>query len=411
MNIKHIVTIWKKEIRDTVRDRRTLVSMVLIPILLMPVILLGMFKLIQAQEKSMAEKTVKLAVVNAAAAPEIVDALAQAGRIEIVPVEGDVEAAVAEEKVDAALRIPADFSAALAGRQPAELELLSKSTNLNAANIRVGIAASVEAYNRRLIADRLGAAGLDASILSPVTLVNRDAATSNETSGFFLGLIIPLFIVIYSITGGQYTAIDVSAGEKERKTLEALLLTPVKRVDIVLGKFLAVTTVALTSIVLAIGSLYATFVAAGRIGVPLSANAASASAGAGMGALQLAVEPLAAVLLFAVSVFLVLLFSAVILSISIYAKSFKEAESYIGPAYMLVVLPIVFINSVPTFEPTLGHFAIPAVNAVLLFKEVLMGTYDPGHIGMTFLSLAVAAALAIVAATRIYSREKVLFND
>ena len=220
---------------------------------------------------------------------------------------------------------------------------------------------------------------------------------------------IPLFIVIYSIAGGQYTAIDVSAGEKERKTLEALFLTPARRVEIVLGKFLAVATVALTSIVLAIGSLYASFSYVGNMGQSMSTELGTG--GVGVGALKFSVEPQAAILLFAVSVFLVLMFSAAILSISIYAKSFKEAESYISPAYMVVILPIVLINSLPTFEPLLWHYAIPAVNAVLLFKEVLMGTYDTGHILMTFASLIVASALAILVATKIYSKESVLFSS
>lgn len=406
MDFKNIHTIWKKELRDTVRDRRTLVSMVLIPILLMPVILIGMFKLVESQEASLAEKTVKVAIVNPEGAPELAAAVAGQGKIEIVPVEGDAAAAVAEERIDAALLIPADFAARLDGQQPAELELVSKSTNLNAANIYGAVTRAVDDFNRQLLEARLGARGLGSDLLSQVTLANRDAATPSETSGFVLGLIIPLFIVIYSITGGQYTAIDVSAGEKERKTLEALFLTPAKRIEIVAGKFLAVATVALVSIVLAIGSLYVTFIYAGRMGVPLSGGGQ-----AGAGAFSLSVQPLAALVLLAVSIFLVLMFSAVLLSISIYAKSFKEAESYIGPAYMVVILPIVFITSVPTFEPTLLHFMIPAVNAVLLFKEVLMGTYDTGHVLVTFGSLSVFSLLAILAATKIYSKESVLFNN
>jgi len=409
MNTKNIITIWKKEIKDTVRDRRTLISMVLIPILLLPVIMIGMFKLIDSQTKSQEEKTVKVAIANKEAAPQIADAIAKNGKVEIVPVAGDMEAAVAKEEVDAAVVIPADFQNLVASQKPAELELISKSTNLNSSNVAAIVAATVADFNKQLLGDRFSAQGINPEILSNVTVVNRDAATAKETSGYILGLMIPLFIVIYSIAGGQYTAIDVSAGEKERKTLEALFLTPARRVEIVLGKFLAVATVALTSIVLAIGSLYASFSYVGNMGQSMSTELGTG--GVGVGALKFSVEPQAAILLFAVSVFLVLMFSAAILSISIYAKSFKEAESYISPAYMVVILPIVLINSLPTFEPLLWHYAIPAVNAVLLFKEVLMGTYDTGHILMTFASLIVASALAILVATKIYSKESVLFSS
>ena len=410
MNSRNIITIWKKELKDTVRDRRTLFSMVIIPILLMPVIIIGMFKLIESQEKSQGEKTVKVAIANEAAAPSIVAAITQQGKIEIVKVDGDLKTAVAEEKVDAAIVIPADFQTSIAAQKPAELELIGKSTNLNSANVAAIVSVAVNDYNKRLLKERFSAQSINPEILSGVTIVNSDAATSKETSGYILGFMIPIFIVIYSIAGGQYTAIDVSAGEKERKTLEALFLTPAKRMEIVLGKFLAVATVSLTSIVLAIGSLYVTFVYVSGMG---SAMSADMGAGGGLNAIPLnfSVEPQAAILLFAVSVFLVMMFSALILSISIYAKSFKEAESYISPAYMVVILPIVLVNSLPSFEPALWHFAIPAVNAVLLFKEVLMGTYDMGHILMTFASLFVASVLAILIATKIYSKESVLFDN
>lgn len=397
--------------RDTVRDRRTLLSMVLIPILLMPLIMVGMFKLIESQQKSQAEQTVKVTIINEAAAPRLVEKFKAAGKIEIVSVSGDAEKSVANGNIDAVLSLPEDFQEKIAAQEPLEIGLISKSTNLNSLNVSSALALAVSQFNNELLAARFDEQGVDPKILSGVTVANRDVATAKETGGYILGFMIPLFIVIYSIAGGQYTAIDVSAGEKERKTLEALFLTPARRIEIVLGKFLAVATVALISIVLAIGSLYVTFVYVGDAGM-LAADMSTGGAGANIiGELNFSVEPQAALLLFAVSVFLVLMFSAFLLSISIFAKSFKEAESYISPAYLVVILPIVFVNSVPTFEPMLWHYAIPAVNAVLLFKEVLMGTYDTTHILVTFASLIVASAAAILIATKIYLKEKVLFGS
>jgi len=409
MNLRNVITIWKKEIKDTIRDRRTLFSMVIIPILLMPVIMIGMFKLIESQTESQKEKAVKIAIANEDAAPQIAAAITQQGKVEVVKVDGDLQTAVAEEEVDAAIIIPADFQELVVSQKNAELELISKSTNLNSANVSAVVSVVISNYNKQLLGKRFGAQGINPEILSGVTVVNRDAATAKETSGYLLGLLIPLFIVIYSIAGGQYTAIDVSAGEKERKTLEALFLTPAKRIEIVLGKFLAVSTVSLTSIVLAISSLYISFTYIWDIGGSMSAG--MGATGMDTSPFNFSVEPQAAILLFGVSIFLVLMFSAAILSISIYAKSFKEAESYISPAYMVVVLPIALINSMPTFEPALWHYAIPAVNAVLLFKEVLIGTYDMGHILMTFASLIIASIFAILIATKIYSKESVLFSS
>lgn len=413
MNWNSIKTIWSKELRDTVRDRRTLISMVLIPMLLMPVILIGMFKFMEAQQKQQEAKTVKVAISGAEYAPEISEAIKDNPKAEIVKVDGDLQGAVASEAIDAAIVIPQDFASKVGGQEAVGIEFMEKSTNLNAMNVYAMVQSSVAAYNDQLLQGRFSQQGIDPSVLSSVQVMIRDVATEKETSGYVLGLLIPLFIVIYSITGGQYTAIDVSAGEKERKTLEALFLTPVRRIEIVLGKFLAVATVALVSIVIAIGSLYASFSFVADIGASMQTDAGMSSAvsSSAIPDFDFSIDPQTALLLFAVSVFLVLMFSAIILSISIFAKSFKEAESYIGPAYMVVILPIVFINSAPGFEPALAHFAIPAVNAVFLFKEVLMGTYDTGHILMTFVSLIISSAVAILAATRIYSKESVLFNS
>jgi len=414
MNFKNIKTIWKKEVKDTVRDRRTMLSMILIPMLLIPVILVGMFKFMESQQKQQEQKTVKVALVGEGYAPEISDAFKKDKRMEIVAVDGDIEKAVADGEIDAAIVIPESFEEDIRSESPAGIQFVEKSTNLNAMNVYSVISSVVAEYNSKLLQQRFSSANIDPRILTGAKVETKDVATSQEASGFILALIIPMFIVIYSIVGGQYTAIDVSAGEKERKTLEALLLTPAKRIEIVMGKFLAVSTVALVSIVIAIGSLYVSFSSVGNIGSSMQSNMGTSSAavsGASIPNLDFSVDPKAALLLFAVSVFLVLMFSAIILSISIFAKSFKEAESYIGPAYMIVILPIVFINSAPGFEPAMEHFAIPAVNAVLLFKEVLMGTYDFGHIALTFVSLILSSAVAILVATKIYSRESVLFND
>lgn len=415
MNFKNIKTIWKKEVRDTVRDRRTMLSMILIPMLLIPVILVGMFKFMESQQKAQEQKTVKVALVGEGYAPEIADAFKKDKRMEIVTLDEDIDKAVADGRLDAAIVIPESFAEDIRSERPAGIQFVEKSTNLNAMNVYSVISSAVAEYNNNLLQQRFSSAGVNPKILTGAKVETKDVATSQETSGFILALIIPMFIVIYSIVGGQYTAIDVSAGEKERKTLEALLLTPARRVEIVMGKFLAVSTVALVSIVIAIGSLYVSFSSVGNIGSSMQSTNMGATSAAVSGAsipnLDFSVDPQAALLLFAVSVFLVLMFSAIILSISIFAKSFKEAESYIGPAYMIVILPIVFINSAPGFEPALLHFAIPAVNAVLLFKEVLMGTYDVGHIALTFVSLILSSAVAIVVATKIYSRESVLFND
>ncbi|MFA7170011.1 MAG: ABC transporter permease [Candidatus Paceibacterota bacterium] len=410
MDFKSIVTIWKKEVRDTVRDRRTLFSMILMPMLLMPVMIFGMFKFIETQTNNQSEQVAKVAISGGQYSPELDSEIGNVKNIEIVEIDKDPKVAVADGEIDAAMIIPQDFQKKLENEEAANVALIMKSTNTKSQNVVATLSGVVGKFNADLLQERFADQKINPAILSNVVMVPEDVATQKELGGFILGLLIPLFIVMWSVVGGQYTAIDVSAGEKERKTLEALLLAPVKRIDIVFGKFLAVSTVALVSIITAIGSLYVSFIYAGSSEI-MATDGINFSAGAGATGISFLIEPWAAVLLFVVSLFLVLTFSAAILSISIFAKSFKEAQSYISPFYIIIVLPVALVNSIPGFEPALWFFAVPAVNAVLLFKELLLGVYNSGHILLTLVSLAVYSAIALFIATKIYSKESVLFRD
>lgn len=421
-------------------------AMVVMPMLLMPVMTIGMFKFMDYQIEKQAEKVVKISIIGESEAPVLVEMIKDQEKIEIVEFvssessardsdgagrtgdfdgaskfsagdydgagSNEMKKAIADGDLDLGIIIPENFQENINNQEIAEITIVQKSTNMDSESALARMSFIVANFNDQILQERFADQKIDPKVLSKVVIVPEDTATEKETGGFILGLIIPLFIVMWSIMGGQYTAIDVSAGEKERKTLESLLLTPIKRMEIVFGKFLAVSTVALTSVIVSIGSFYVALIYSGGFG-PMAVNGQSSGA-EGMAesiAVNFSIEPLAILLLLVVSLFLVLMFSAMILSVAIFAKSFKEAQSYISPSYLVVILPVVLVNAMPGFEPALWFFALPAVNATLLFKEVLMGVYDPGHILLTLSSLIVYSVMAIFVATKIYSKEGVLFRD
>ena len=409
---KTILTIFKKELKDTIRDRRTLMAMVVMPMLLMPVMTIGMFKFMEYQMEKQGEKVVKISIIEKGEAPALIEMIENQEKIEIVETDGEIKDAVTNGDLDLGIIIPENFQENIDNQEVAGIAIIKKSTNLDSESALARISFLVANFNDQILQKRFTDQKINPEILSKVIIIPEDVATEKETGGFLLGLIIPLFIVMWAITGGQYTAIDVSAGEKERKTLESLLLTPVKRMDIVFGKFLTVSTVALTSVIVAIGSFYVALIYSGGFGSMMQDGQSSGAEGiVESAAINFSIEPQAVLLLLVVSLFLVLMFSAIILSIAIFAKSFKEAQSYIGPSYLVVILPVVLVNSMPGFEPTFWFFAIPAVNATLLFKEVLMGVYNSGHILLTLSSLIIYSVIAIFIATKIYSKEGVLFRD
>lgn len=407
-----IAIICRKELRDTIRDRNTLLSMVVMPLVLMPLLFIGMGRYTQWQAKQAEAKTVTVGVFAAEPLPTLVEALKNTPQVNVQELTGDPKTAITDKKVDAALVVPSGTNAKIAAAEPVSLPLLSKSTANSAGTAMTRVAQTVTAYSSTITGQRLLAAKVNPGILSPVTVAPEDISSKQEVAGLVLGYILPMFIVIWSIAGGQYTAIDVSAGEKERKTLEALLLTPARRIDVVAGKFLAVSIVSATSVVLAIGSMYFSMRYAG-LGNAMSGTNLTAAANASTQLMdfKVSVEPAALALMLLVGLLTVSVFSSVMLSIAIFANSFKEAQSYIGPAYMVVVLPIVLLNSLGNTVTPTWLFAIPAANGVALFKEVLMGTYNNTHIGLTIASLVVFSIIALLIATKIYEREKILITD
>ncbi len=396
--MREIFIVWKKELIDNFRDRRTLMTALLMPVILMPVILIGTFKLQEYQVKQTEEKTAVIGIASLTEAPTLVDFLSQQPKIELKEIAPETYAQEIDNgTIGAYLAIPADFEMQLASDESPVVTVYSKSSNLDSATAGQKVQTTLAIFSQQIGTGRLMAQGIDPSIIQGVAITPEDISTAEERGGFFIGLLLPMFIVIFAIVGGMYVAIDVSAGEKERKTLEALLLAPLSRFRIVMGKYLAVTTMASMTIILSLVSMSIAF--------------ALYTPDLGMGTLTIDLSPAAIAIMLVIGIILAVMFSGLLLSVAIFAKSYKEAQNYISPFYILAVLPVGIANSLPSFKPSLAFFAVPGMNAVFVIKEVLLGTYDWTHIGITVATLVVFAGLGIVVASKIYSKVGILFRD
>lgn len=200
----------------------------------------------------------------------------------------------------------------------------------------------------------------------------------------------------------MYPAMDLTAGEKERGTIETILCSPVSRTHLVLGKFLMVLTASIATSVLAITSMAASF----GIGKKLLLGAMPGAADA---ALQITITGKAMAAIFFVVLPLAVFFSAALLALSLFAKSFKEAQSYISPLMIVVVLPAV-AALLPGVELNATLAFIPVLNTSLVSKEIITGTYHWGLIAIIFLSSSIYAGAAIAIAVKLFQREDVLFR-
>ncbi len=390
--MRELIVIWLKELRDTIRDRRTLIVMVLVPILVTPALLIGM----NALAESSANKPVHVAVAGAAAAPELVQILRSQPQV-IVDLRPDPRAEVKDGNVDAGLIIAPDFAGQIAAGKAGRIQVITDATKLGSSRADTAITTALDQYRTQVVTKALSARGMDLAILTPIDRISVDVATKQALAGYILSLILPLFIVMYSMMGGMYAAMDMSAGEKERSTLEALLLSPATKLQITLGKLLAVSTVGICTVVLAVASLV----------VAMRQLPLSLSEGTDL-SFNWSADTVALVIF--LSILLAVAFAALELALGIFARSFKEAQNYITPLYLVAILPVAALASIPDFKPDLVFFFIPALNAALVFKEALVGSTDGLHVALTAGTMLLFCVLAIGVTVRIFSNEKVLLR-
>ena len=387
---------WFKEMLDTLRDRRTLWAMILGPVLIMPIFVLLPQKLIQRQMETQEAEVVRLAVAGAENAPGLIAYMEASGEVVLIETADPAEA-VRSEEAAVGLVLEEGFEAAVQEERPAGMQILADESELTG-GVQVGrIQDLLAAYGQSVVEERLASRGIDPALVVPFSIESVNVATPQEMSGAFLGMMLPMFIVLWALVGGMYTAIDVTAGEKERLTLEPLLTTPAGRAHLVLGKLAAVVTTSLVALALSVTSMLVAFAL-----VPLGDVEGEA--------LRLQVEPQTALLLVLASLPVVLMFSALEMAVCILARSFKEAQNYVVPLQFVVLIPAIGVMVMPDLAPPLAGYTIPIFSTLVVLRDLFLGRVDVAAFGVMTASSLVYAALAVLLALRQFGRERVLFR-
>ncbi|WAS96158.1 ABC transporter permease [Nannocystis punicea] len=399
------LVVFRKELRDTLRDRRTLVAMVVVPLLLFPLIMVGMAKFSQSRAAEARDKTLEVAVADAEAGPGgrgsgLAEYLRQEPGLKITEVQ-DVIALperVRSEELDAAIVVPAGYGAAVAAHQPAPVQLLHKSSD-DFDIPRTRIEQALGRFEQKLLDERLRGLGIEPRSIDPIEVQRTDVVSSRELFGKLLGGLLPYMFIIFCFTGGMYPAIDLAAGEKERGTLETLLSSPASRLQIALGKFAVVTLTGFTSALLATVGMYVS-VQQGVEGIPPAI----------LSAIQSILAPGTIALVLALLLPLSVFFAAALLMLSLYARSYKEAMSVISPLMIVVVVPAA-IALAPGVRLGPVTALVPVLNVSLATREIIAGTAEPLYLVLTFASLLLLAAGGMVACARWFSREDIVFRS
>lgn len=392
-------TVFLKEIRETLRDKRVILSVFVGPVLVFPLVIaaVGFF----AAKKAVTEQAemLEVAIVKAEGVPLMTEALAEMETLTVreLASRDEAERAVTEGGVSAALVIDENAMEALNAGENTTAEILFNNSNDRSRNARGRLWDVLNKFKEKEVARRLAASGLAKEVLNPMEGTQVDLASKEDTGGFVLGLILPYIVIIMASTGGMTTAFDICAGEKERGTMETLLVSPASRHEIVLGKLWAVSAVSIAAAFFAVCGIVVTvqggIVVAGEfapeIGVSISFVAVAA--------MLVVIVPLS------------LMTSSVLLVVSAFARNQKEAQAYIFPFMVLIMLPAMITNFISQ-DPSFGYSMIPILNTALVMKQVLVGTFDLAFLTTAIASSALYAALTMRVATAMFEKESVLFR-
>jgi len=389
-SLSQVLVVCRTELTNWSRDRRSIFS-VLIGSLFGPLIVAFMFNTMASRQRQVED--VKIPVVGAEHAPALVEWLRQQPGIEIVAGPADAQEAVRSKREDVVVVIPGDFAEKFAASKPARVRFISDSSSQSARPRLQRIRGLFQRYNGEMASLRLIQRGISPVVASPLQLEDVEVSSSQQRAAQILSFI-PLFIMMAAFTGAMSITTDSTAGERERGSLEALLINPAPRGAIATGKWLSGTITSMVSVLITGALLYAIFEY-----IPLQDLGLRFR----LGGPQL-IGVLAAVL--PLCPFIV----AIQMYLATFAKSFKEAQSYLSLLMMVQMIPGFLATMYPLSSKAWMYF-VPWVGQQVLLTDVLGGK-SPSvlfFIAAALLNVAIAA-VAVQGTTALLQRERIIFG-
>jgi sodium transport system permease protein len=387
------LTVFLKEVLDNLRDRRTLASALLMGPIFGPLLFGFVINLSVERSLESADKSLDLAVVGREHAPNLIRFLESQN---IVPVDGPADrdaavAAVTAGSRDVVLIIPPEFGDELRDTIPARIELVSDQANSDADREARRVRNALSAYSQQLAGVRLVARGVNPSVLRPLNIDEVDVSTPSGRSAMLLGMM-SYFFIFACLMGGMYLAIDTTAGERERGSLEPLLSLPVTRDQLIVGKIAATCLFMTLSLLL---SLLAFYVALRFM--PLERLGMTPNFGPG-------------VMLAALALFLpfILLGAALMTLVASFTKSYREAQTWLSVVLIAPTLPILIV-SILTLRPQPEFMFVPSLSQHLLLVDMVKNEpVNALHVAISVTSTLIFGALLTWVCARLYRREGLL---
>ncbi|WP_202708259.1 ABC transporter permease [Sporosalibacterium faouarense] len=391
---KYTWIVLKKELTDIFRDKKTLITSILIPILVFPIMA---FVIGMGTDKFIDDSSQDISIAIISEEESKLESFIRDHEGINVVAPDNPEEALSELDIKAIIKIPQGVDQQIENDEMPDIEILYDSTSTNSDSARSRVAGIIGEYSQSIVFNRLEELGIDPQVLNPISVSSTPIANQDEDAGLgimILSMLLPLMLTVWAAVGGIPAATDLGAGEKERQTLEPLLTTRANRLSLLMGKYFAVVIAAIMGTIAALIG----FGIAGKI------NPNFMGTGSGM--------PLkSAVAVGILCIGLALVFSALELAISFFARSFKEAQTYLSPLTIVVMLPAYLTMYLDGKEIPEYFFHIPLVNTIAVIKESIVLVFNIQHIlivsGWTILYIALALFLTV----KMFNKESVMFRS
>ncbi len=397
MNFKKVGVVYRKELLEVLRDKRTLFATLILPVLLYPLLIVGFNSIMTRQTAVMEEQGATIAIqdsVDNAVSRLLADEMRNIDNFSQVPFTATTNKLYEDKDVHAIVTIRDSLGAD--GTQFYKVYVQYDKSKDRGRIIYDKLYDSMKASEKKLQKQQLEISGVNPEFLDLVSVRERDTSTAQKKMGMLLGMFLPYIMIIMLLSGASTVAADLVAGEKERRTLETLLVSSAARQELVFGKYLTIITLAMVNVIVNLFS------------ISFSLKFMLANSAAEMSGVQM---PMSAILILLVAMIpLATFFAALLLSISTFSRNMKEAKTYEQPI-LWVAMMMAMISFLPAVEMNNLMALIPVVNIALLFKAVMINEYAVSHLLITIGSTLVLDVLAIWATIKLFTSESVLFRS
>lgn len=403
MNFKHIWIVFKKEVKDMIRDRKTIMTSILVPMILIPLLNTLVGGSVENLQKDINENvTIALAEgSNTSDIREIVkdQIIKDYPNISLVDTANPIRA-LNDSEVRVVLDFEKNYSDKYIEGKPFAIELIYDKSQAKSEGSLYIIIDAIQEFNKKIVHTRLEALGVNPEILEPVVIKEKSIASEEKANGSMIAMFLPLIIVILMSSGGIAAATDLVAGEKERNTLEPLLTTKPGRSSLLIGKYLTVTLFSFITVIATMSGIIVGYLM----------NPASLSMGTGSELSGFSIPPAALLLVIIISITLGMTFSGIQIALSTYAKSFKEAQTYLSFLMIAVMIPGYATMFMQPNEINPYMFLIPVLNTISAYKLVLGYNYNYVYLAMVLVSSLIYVIATLGIAVALFRKEKILFR-